>query len=66
MERRLELVEEYILHGERRFRLRLQGTRLVINVSATSLEEAVKKASRILERIRASKLLEDSIKEKNA
>ncbi len=57
MEYKLELVEEYFLHGERRFRLRLQGTRLVVNVSATSLEEAREKASRILDKIKADRVL---------
>ena len=60
MEYQLELIEEYFLHGERRFRLRLQGTKLVVNVSAVSLEEARKKASRILDRIKADKILKEA------
>jgi len=40
----LELIEEYIIMGEHRFKLRLRGTNIVFNVSANSLEEAVSKA----------------------
>ncbi len=40
----LELVEEYIIDGEHRFKLRIKGTKLILNVTAENLEEAVKKA----------------------
>lgn len=40
----LELVEEYIIDGERRFKLRIKGTNLVFNVSGDNLEEAAKRA----------------------
>jgi len=40
----LELIEEYVIMGEHRFKLRLRGTNIVFNVSANSLDEAVSKA----------------------
>ncbi len=40
----LELIEEYELLGEKRFRFRVKGTTIVLNVSAGSREEAERKA----------------------
>jgi hypothetical protein len=66
VEVRLELIEEYMLHGERRFRLRVQGTRIVINVSASNIEEAMRKAYKMIERMGASKILEEAVKTKGS
>jgi len=54
-----EVVEEYILHGERRFRLRIKGTRIIVNVGADSLDEALKKARSIVERVRVERVLKN-------
>ncbi len=48
--RKLEVLEEYILDGEKRYRVRVAGTRLVVNVSAKSPEEAIENARKLLER----------------
>jgi hypothetical protein len=44
----LEIVEAYKLLGEPRFRVRVKGTKLVINVHALSEEEALEKARKIV------------------
>ncbi|MEM4499007.1 MAG: hypothetical protein QXH57_02715 [Sulfolobales archaeon] len=44
----LELIEEYIIDGERRFKLKIKGTNLVFNVSGSNLEEAVRKATSMI------------------
>lgn len=55
----LEVVEEYILLGERRFRVRIKGTSIYVNVAASSPEEALEKARALLERLRAERVLKD-------
>jgi len=47
-----EIVEVYLLDGQKRFRLRLKGTNIIINVAAESPEEAGEKAAALLERSR--------------
>lgn len=54
----LELIEEYELLGERRFRFRIKGTNIVINVGASKLEEAKEKAIKIIEDMRLIEFLE--------
>ncbi len=49
----LELIEEYIVNGEHRFKLRIKGTNFVINVAADSLDEAVRKAAPIIKSIKS-------------
>lgn len=44
----LELIEEYIINDERRFKFRVKGTKLIFNVAATDLEEAVNKVVTIM------------------
>jgi len=55
----LEIVEEYLLLGERRFRVRVKGTRLYVNVAASSPQEALAKARSLLEKLRAERVLGD-------
>ncbi len=43
-----EIVEEYFLNGEHRFRLKEKNSNIIINVSAENIDEAAKKASKIL------------------
>lgn len=49
-----ELIEEYFLEGEHRYRLKVKGSNLIINVAANSLEEAASKAAGILEQTNAA------------
>ncbi len=58
MEYELEVVDEYILQGEKRFRVRVKGTRIVVNVAADSVGEALEKAKVILDRVNAEKILQ--------
>lgn len=53
----LEIIEEYVLLGEKRFRVRVKGSQIVVNVTAGSREEALEKARMILERVGADKVL---------
>lgn len=54
-----EVIEEYIRHGRRVFRVRYKGSKLIFNVTAESEEEALSKARRMAERIQASRVLRD-------
>ena len=54
----LELIEEYDLMGEKRFRFLIKGTNIVINVSAPSLEQARVKAAQIARDVGVDKVLE--------
>jgi len=53
----LELIEEYELLGEKRFRFRIKGTNIIINVGANGLEEAKEKALKIIEDMRLNEFL---------
>lgn len=55
----LEVVEEYMLLGEPRYRVRVKGTNLVINVHASSREEALEKARRIAESLSVKALVKE-------
>ena len=46
-----ELLEEFIINNEHRFRIKIRGTNIILNVSADSLEEAVKKALEIIKKL---------------
>jgi len=51
----LELVEEYIYAGERRFRFRIKGTNIILNVEAEDIESGLKKA---VDMVRKLKIIE--------
>ena len=53
----LEVIEEYELEGVKRFRLRVRGTILVVNVAASSVEEAKTKAINIIKSMELDKVL---------
>ncbi|HIQ55518.1 MAG TPA: hypothetical protein EYH59_02390 [Pyrodictium sp.] len=53
----LELIEEYELLGEKRFRFRIKGTNIIVNVGANKLEEAREKAIKIVEDMRLTEFL---------
>jgi hypothetical protein len=52
-----EVVEEYVQHGRRRFRVLYKRTNVVFNVAAESVDEALDKARRMAERVAASRAL---------
>ncbi len=47
----LEVIEEYTIEGRKRFRVKLRGTKVVVNVSASSPHEAASKAAALLIRL---------------
>lgn len=47
----LEVIDEYEVMGEKRFRVRVRGSNLVLNVSASTANEALTKARKLLERL---------------
>ncbi|OYT48519.1 MAG: hypothetical protein B6U85_02485 [Desulfurococcales archaeon ex4484_42] len=51
----LELIEEYVYAGERRFRFRIKGTNIILNVEAEDVESGLKKA---VDMIRKLKIIE--------
>ncbi|MCD6113763.1 MAG: hypothetical protein J7J78_00490 [Thermoprotei archaeon] len=53
-----EILEEYELLGERRFRVRIKGTKIVLNVSAENNEEAIRKAKELVKKIRLSEVID--------
>ena len=55
----LELVDVYRYEGfpEKRFRFRIKDTRIYINVSADSIEEAVEKAKNIIKHLELDKYI---------
>ncbi|MCE4604828.1 MAG: hypothetical protein F7B20_07705 [Aeropyrum sp.] len=50
-----EIIEEYLLLGQRRFRVRELGSGIVFNVSADSEEEAIVKARELYDKVRADR-----------
>lgn len=57
MDERLEVVEHYTLLGEHRWRVRVRGTRVTLNVAAETEEEALERARGMLERVGLAELL---------
>jgi len=53
-----EILEEYELLGERRFRVRIKGTKIVLNVSAENNEEAIRKAKELVKKIRLDEVID--------
>ena len=53
----LELLEEYELLGEKRWRFLVKGTQIVINVAAGSREEAERKALELAKSVGIDKLV---------
>jgi alkanesulfonate monooxygenase SsuD/methylene tetrahydromethanopterin reductase-like flavin-dependent oxidoreductase (luciferase family) len=52
-----KVIEEYVRHGRRRFRVLYKKVNVVFNVVAESVEEALDKARRMAERVSASRAL---------
>ena len=55
----LEIVETYELLGEKRYRIRVKGTIVYINVAANDEEEAKKKAIEMLKSMELDKVLRE-------
>ncbi|MET1102270.1 MAG: hypothetical protein ABWW69_07340 [Pyrodictiaceae archaeon] len=51
----LELVESYELLGEKRYRFKVKGLNVIINVSADNTTDALKKAYKILKELELDK-----------
>lgn len=47
----LDLVEEYVYGGEKRYRFKVRGTNIVVNVRADNVDEGVEKAIEVLKKI---------------
>ena len=54
----LELIETYELVGEKRYRFRIKGTKIVVNVAAENESEAVEKALKLIKDLELDKLAE--------
>ncbi len=48
----LEIIEEYIIDGQRRYRVRLKGTNIVVNVEAQNDEEALRKVAELMVKLK--------------
>ncbi|WP_058370564.1 hypothetical protein [Pyrodictium occultum] len=53
----LELVEEYELLGEKRYRFRVKGTSIYLNVGAESLDDAKQKAINMIKEMKLDTIL---------
>jgi len=53
----LELVEEYELLGEKRYRFRIKGTSIYLNVAAKDVEDARQKAITMVKEMRLDAIL---------
>ncbi|AEM38837.1 hypothetical protein Pyrfu_0968 [Pyrolobus fumarii 1A] len=53
-----EVIEEYELMGEKRFRVRLKGTNIVFNVAANDAKDAVERAVELARKLEIDKVLE--------
>ncbi len=57
----LEVLEEYSVAGEKRFRILVRGTNIILNVKAGNEEEALTRARELAEKMGLPEFL-DSIK----
>ncbi len=54
----LEVLEQYSAAGEKRFRVLVKGTNIILNVRADSEEEALSRARELAEQIGLPKVVE--------
>ncbi len=47
----LELIEEYVYAGEKRYRFKVRGTNVIVNVRADSVEEGIERAVEVLKKV---------------
>lgn len=50
----LEIIDEYIIEGDHRYRIKVKGTKIILNISAKNSEEALEKAKKLFEKIRSN------------
>jgi len=55
----LELIEEYVYAGERRFRFRIKGTNIILNVEAEDVESGLKKAADMIRKLKIIERLKE-------
>ncbi len=55
----LEIVEKYELLGEKRYRLRIRGTSIYLNIAANNEEEAINKANKMIRELSLDKLVRE-------
>ncbi len=48
----LEVIEEYIIEGQRRYRVKLKGTNIIVNVEAQNDEEALQKVAELMVKLK--------------
>jgi len=48
----LEIIEEYIIEGQRRYKIRLKGTNIIVNVEAQNDEEALRKVAELMVKLK--------------
>lgn len=47
----LSIIEEYVMFGEKRFRICVKGTNIIVNVKASNEQEAFTKALQVLNQV---------------
>jgi len=55
---KLEILEKYELLGEMRYRIRIKNTKIILNVTATSDNEALKKAKELINEIKLHEVID--------
>ena len=55
----LELIEEYVYANEKRVRFKIKGTNIIVNVSAETLEEGVRKALQLIRNLKVVERLKE-------
>ncbi|HIQ03852.1 MAG TPA: hypothetical protein EYH40_05490 [Desulfurococcales archaeon] len=56
-----EIIEEYEVSGQKRFRVRVKNTRIIFNVSASNPNEALEKAKKLAEEIELPRYIDKYI-----
>ncbi len=57
MDVELVIEDHYILESDSRYKVRVKGTNIIVNVSASSRDEALEKAKKLLEKSRLADVL---------
>ena len=57
MDVELVIEDHYILENDSRYKVRVKGTNIIVNVSASSEDEALEKAMKLLEKSRLTEVL---------
>ena len=57
MDVELVIEDHYILENDSRYKVRVKGTNIIVNVSASSENEALEKAMKLLEKSRLTEVL---------